>query len=128
MQERRKIARKYFAIYSRVFDHASSRVLGFLSDMGSGGAMIISDSPLAENQDINLRFDLPDPALFSVDHLNIDARIIWCQPDIDPAFYNIGFEFKQISPEQTKIIDEIITAYEFRHDRSAGSPSSMYRP
>jgi len=119
MEERRKIPRKYFAIYSRVFDHASGQVLGFLSDMASGGAMIISDSPMAENQDINLRFDLPDPALFSADHLNIDARIIWCQQDIDPTFYNIGFEFKDISPVQAKIINEIISAYEFRHNKSA---------
>ncbi len=116
MQERRKISRKYLAIYSRVFDRTSGRVLGYLSDLTNGGAMIISDSSMAENQDINLRFDLPDPTLFSTDHLNMDAHIVWCRPDIDPAFYNIGFEFKVISPDQAKIIDEMITAYEFRRD------------
>jgi hypothetical protein len=116
MQERRKISRKYLAIYSRVFDRVSGRVLGYLSDLTSGGAMIISDSSIVEDQDINLRFDLPDPTLFSADHLNMDAHIRWCRPDIDPAFYNIGFEFKEISPEQAKIIDEMITAYEFRRD------------
>jgi len=116
MQERRKISRKYLAIYSRVFDRVSGRVLGYLSDLTNGGAMIISDTAMAENQDINLRFDLPDPSLFSTDHLNIDAHIVWCRPDIDPAFFNIGFEFKEISPEHAKIIEEMITAYEFRRD------------
>ena len=116
MQERRKISRKYLAIYSRVFDRSSGRVLGYLSDLTDGGAMIISDSSIAENQDISLRFDLPDPALFSIDHLNIDTHIIWCRPDIDPAFYNIGFKFKTISEEQAKIIEEMIVAYEFRRD------------
>ena len=77
MQERRKISRKYLAIYSRVFDRASGRVIGYLSDLTDKGAMVISDSSLAEGQDINLRFDLPDPALFSIDHLNIDAQITW---------------------------------------------------
>ena len=116
MQERRKISRKYLAIYSRVFDRVSGRVLGYLSDLTNGGAMIISDTAMAENQDINLRFDLQDPSLFSTDHLNIDAHIVWCRPDIDPAFFNIGFEFKEISPEHAKIIEEMITAYEFRRD------------
>lgn len=116
MQERRKISRKYLAIYSRVFDRASGRVLGYLSDLTNGGAMIISDSAMSESQDISLRFDLPDPTLFSTDHLNMDAHIVWCRPDIDPAFYNIGFEFKEISPEHAKIIEEMITAYEFRRD------------
>lgn len=116
MQERRKISRKYLAIYSRVFDRASGRVLGYLSDLTSEGAMIISDSSMAEDQNINLRFDLPDPALFSTDHLNIEAHIVWCRPDVDPAFFNIGFKFKSITPEQAKIIEEMIVAYEFRRD------------
>jgi len=116
MQERRKISRKYLAIYSRVFDRSSGRVIGYLSDLTDKGAMVISDTSMAENQDVSLRFDLPDPALFSIDHLNIDTTIKWCRPDIDPAFYNIGFEFKTISPEQAKIIEEMIVAYEFRRD------------
>lgn len=116
MQERRKISRKYLAIYSRVFDRSSGRVIGYLSDLTDKGAMVISDSSMAENQDISLRFDLPDPALFSTDHLNVDTRIKWCRPDVDPAFYNIGFEFKGITPEQAKIIAEMIVAYEFRRE------------
>jgi hypothetical protein len=116
MQERRKISRKYLAIYSRVFERTSGQVLGYLSDLTREGAMVISDSSMADNQDVSLRFDLPDPDLFSVDHLNIDAHIKWCRPDIDPAFYNIGFEFRKIDPEQIKIIDEMIIAYEFRRD------------
>ena len=123
MQERRKISRKYLAIYSRVFDRASGRVLGYLSDLTNGGAMIISDSTMNEDQDISLRFDLPDPSLFSTDHLNMDAHIVWCRPDIDPAFYNIGFEFTEISPEQARIIEEMIGAYEFRRDGPAYPPA-----
>ena len=116
MQERRKISRKYLAIYSRVFDRSSGRVIGYLSDLTNKGAMVISDSSMAENQEVSLRFDLPDPDLFSTDQLNINAHIKWCRPDIDPAFYNIGFEFKTISPEQAKIIEEMVVAYEFRRD------------
>ena len=122
MQERRKISRKYLAIYSRVFDRATGRVLGYLSDLTNGGAMIISDTATAENLQVSLRFDLPDPTLFSTDHLNIDAHIVWCRPDIDPAFYNIGFEFDEISPEQARIIDEMISAYEFRRDGPSYPP------
>ena len=123
MQERRKISRKYLAIYSRVFDRTSGRVLGYLSDLTNEGAMIISDSSMADHQDINLRFDLPDPTLFSTDHLSMEAHIVWCRPDIDPAFYNIGFEFKEITPDQAKIIEEMITAYEFRRDGPSYPPA-----
>ena len=115
-QERRKIPRKYLVIYSRVFDRTTGQVLGYLSDLTNGGAMVISDDPMPTNVDISLRFDLPDPPLFSTDHLNLEARVAWCQPDIDPAFYNIGFAFKHVDPDQARIIIEMIDAYEFRRD------------
>ena len=127
MDDRRKIPRKYLMVYSRVFDRVSGKVLGYLSDMNQLGAMIISDDPMVEGTPISLRFDLPDPPLFSTDHLNIEARIAWCQPDIDPAFYNIGFQFNSITEEQSRIIDDMIVAYEFRRDipHYPPSPSSL---
>lgn len=114
MKERRKLDRKYLMVYSRVFDRATGKILGYLSDLSLKGAMIISDDPMSENLKIALRFDLPDPPLFSTDHLNLEARVAWSRPDIDPAFYNIGFEFTEISELEKLIIEEMIEAYEFR--------------
>lgn len=122
MQERRRIPRKYLMVYSRVFDRRDGRVLGYLSDLNMTGAMIISDDPLVTGKPIELRFDLPDPPLFSADHINLNARIAWCRPDIDPSFYNIGFEFVETSPEDQKIIADMIVAYEFRRDNDKYPP------
>jgi hypothetical protein len=116
MQERRTLERKYLAIYSRVFDRLTGRVLGYLADLSQKGAMIISDDPMPENTNISLRFDLPDPPLFSTDHLNMEARVAWSKPDIDPAFYNIGFEFLSVNERESHIIEEMVEAYEFRRD------------
>jgi len=123
MQERRNLDRKYLAVYSRVFDRQSGRVLGYLSDLSQKGAMIISDDPLPEKLPIALRFDLPDPPLFSTDHLNMEARVAWSSPDIDPAFYNVGFEFVSVSEEESRIIEEMIVAYEFRREIPNYPPS-----
>ncbi len=116
MQERRNNNRKNLAVYSRVYDRDTGIVLGYLSDLTQKGAMIISDSPIAENIIFKLRFDLPDPALFSTDHLNMDAHVAWCNPDLDPAFYNIGLGFESVSIAESRIIEEMIVAYEFRRN------------
>lgn len=116
MHERRKLDRKYLMVYSRVFDRTSGRILGYLSDLSPKGAMIISDDPLPEEMELPLRFDLPDPRLFSTDHLNIQAKVAWCRPDIDPSFYNIGFSFGTVTEREAQIILEMIEAYEFRRD------------
>ncbi len=123
MQERRKLDRKYLAVYSRVFDRSSSRVLGYLSDLSQKGAMIISDDPLPEKTDYSLRFDLPDAPFFSTDHLDMAASVAWCSPDIDPAFYNIGFEFSSLSESESHIIEGMIDAYEFRREPPNYPPS-----
>lgn len=127
MKERRTLDRKYLMVYSRVFDRATGRILGYLSDLSPKGAMIISDDPIGENAKLSLRFDLPDPPLFSTDHLNLEARVAWCKPDIDPSFYNIGFEFLEINEQEKMIIEEMIEAYEFRRDlpNYPISPSSL---
>lgn len=116
MKERRTLERKYLMVYSRVFDRLTGKILGYLSDLSPKGAMIISDDPLTENTPVALRLDLPDPLLFSADHLNLQARVAWCQPDIDPSFYNIGFEFLDVKDQERAIIEEMIVAYEFRRD------------
>ncbi|MCX6066492.1 MAG: PilZ domain-containing protein [Chloroflexi bacterium] len=125
MHDRRKLDRKYLTIYSRVFDRVSGRLLGYLADLSEKGAMIISDEPIPEAQEIHLRFDLSDPPIFSANHLDLDVRVTWCGPDIDPAFYNIGFEFLSINPQESQIIEVMIITYEFRRTSSqSNNPSA----
>ena len=121
MQERRRMNRKYLAVYSRVFDRITGRVLGYLSDLSAKGTMIISDNPMTVGTSVSLRFDLPDPPLFSADHLDIDSTVAWSNKDIDPSFYNVGFEFTSISEVQARILDEMMEAYEFNRPNFDGS-------
>ncbi|MDK1029010.1 MAG: PilZ domain-containing protein [Anaerolineae bacterium] len=116
MDERRKLERKYLIVYSRVFERNKGKMLGYLGDLSISGAMIISEHKQEENSVLPLRFDLPDVHLFDVDHLNISARIAHCDPDLNPAFYNIGFEFLDLTELQKKTITQMMDAYEFRRD------------
>ena len=85
--------------------------------------MIISDDPIAESEIFDLRFDLPDPQLFSAEHLDMQASVAWCRPDIDPAFFNIGFEFLSVNARESQIIDQMIDLYEFTR-KFPGYPQS----
>lgn len=123
MNERRKLPRKYLMVYSRVFDRRTGRIVGYLSDLNQLGAMTISDDPLPIDTVLELRFDLPDPIVFSSDHLNIKARVAWCQADINPVFYNIGFEFQEVGKKENDIIEQMIVTYEFRRDANQYPPS-----
>ena len=114
MDEKRKIQRKYLIIYSRVFDQTLGKLLGYLSDLGERGAMIIAEEPLEVGAILPLRFDLPDPKVFHTHNLNINARVAHCDVDISPAFYDIGLEFQDPLPEQKIVIEKMMELYEFR--------------
>lgn len=116
MNEKRKLARKHLIIYSRVFERNLGKMLGYLSDLSPLGAMIISEQPQAVNGVLLLRFELPGTALFSTNKLDLQARVVRCDPDINPAFYDIGFEFLNLEPEKVPVIERMMELYEFRRN------------
>jgi hypothetical protein len=123
MEERRKISRKYLIVYSRVFERNLGKIIGYLGDLSPLGAMIISEHPQTIGSVLPIRFDLPDMNLFNSAQLDLSARIVHCDPDINPDFYNIGFEFLDLTPEQVSTVEKMMDAYEFRRDTPSYPPS-----
>lgn len=114
MKENRKQPRKNLVSYSQVFDLYGGRLLGYLADITLLGAMVIGERTVEQDADITLQIEVPDLEGVAVKRLNVPARVAWCQRDISPEYYNIGFEFKEVKPEQEKVIEAIIDTYEFK--------------
>ena len=121
--ERRKLERKFLVVYSRVFDRKTGKVIGYLSDLTVKGAMVIGEHHLENGEYYQLRIDLPESSEFKKDHLDIDAKSVWSKPDIDPAFFNTGFQFGDLASGDEKIILRMIELYEFRRDTEKYPPS-----
>lgn len=113
MEERRRLSRRHILFYSRVFDRKTGVFLGYLGNMNEGGLMIISENPLDEDQLYLLRIDLPED-IYSQSVLNFEAKSVWCRLDVDPNFYNTGFQLIDISDIGKDIIAQIIDDYGFR--------------
>ena len=113
MDDRRKLKRKYLVFFTRVFDLQSGKLLGQLADVTAQGAMIISGDPIQVENVYQLRMELPDDT-FAADHMDFLARSVWSKPDIDPEFYNTGFQLIDPTPEQIQIIEQIIAKFGFR--------------
>jgi hypothetical protein len=119
MNDRRRLARKYLIIYSRVFDRDSGRVVGNLCDLSLGGAMLITEIPQKIDTRLRLHFDLPEADRFGVSHLDLEVRVAHCEADISPEFYNLGVEFHDLTDEQQRLVALMMEIYEF--NREAGN-------
>jgi len=113
MVERRRLHRRHILFYSRVFDRKTGVFLGYLGNMNEGGLMIISEDAIEVDQVCLLRIDLPED-IYSKAVLNFKAKSVWCRKDVDPNFYNTGFELIEISKDGKDIICQIIDDYAFR--------------
>jgi len=124
MQERRKQPRKNLMAYSQVYDLYGGALLGYLGDLTPSGAMVIGERKVEVDSEITLQFEVPEIEDIQFKKLTMPSRVAWCQPDVSPQYQNIGFEFKEITGEQNKVIAAIMEAYEFRHEM----PKYPFRP
>lgn len=99
--------------FGRVVDRKSGQLLGNVADITNEGIMIISNQPIALDQDFELRLDLSKD-IFEIDHLDLQGHSIWCNPDIDPTLFNTGFKLQNVPKESSKIIEQIIEEYGIR--------------
>jgi hypothetical protein len=116
MQERRKEPRKTLMAYTQVFNLYGGYLLGYLADLHLQGAMVIGNKSVEKKLELTLAIELPDLPNEKASRITIPARVVWCQQDISPEFFNIGFEFKEVLDDQKKVIQAIMDHYEFRRD------------
>ena len=116
MNERRKEPRKPLMAYTQVFDLYGGRLIGYLGDLTLLGTMVIGDRPLDIGGSITLAIELPELPEQKASRILFPSRIAWCEQDISPTYFNIGFEFLEVKPEQAIIVESIIKNYEFQRD------------
>jgi len=122
MQDRRKLPRKDLMSYSQVFDLGQGRLIGYLGDLTLIGAMVIGDEPLAEGEKLTISIQLPELPEISATRLTLPVRVVRCQQDLSPEYFNIGLEFEQVTDEQKKIIEAVLENYEFRRQPPSYPP------
>src|SRR5512147_1578528 len=114
MQERRKLPRKDLMSYSQVFDLYGGKLIGYLGDLTLLGAMIIANEPLKTEQKLTISIQLPELPGITATRLALPARVVRCQQDLSPEYFNIGMEFDEVTENQKKIIEAVLENYEFR--------------
>jgi hypothetical protein len=113
MPERRKLKRVHLIFYLRVFAGDDRTLLGQLVDITKEGLMLISEKPIEPDRDFDLTIDLPQEINGSK-VLQFRARSRWSKPDVNPSFYNTGFQLEDVDEEYVKIIRNLISRFRFK--------------
>jgi hypothetical protein len=113
MLERRKNQRKDLLLFANVYDSKSGRIIGTLLNITLEGAMVLSESKIDANNNMELHIKLPENFV-QKNELVFTANSRWCGPDINPEFFDVGYQFANVSEEDSQIIQAIIEKYGFK--------------
>ncbi|HAX71348.1 MAG TPA: PilZ domain-containing protein [Anaerolineales bacterium] len=122
MRERRKQERKNLVAYTQVYDLYGGFLIGYLGDLSLQGAMIITEKRMKPDLEITLGIEIPELPDVKAVRMSLAARVAWCEQDLSPQYFNVGFEFKDVTASQKKLIESIIKHYEFRRDVPGYTP------
>jgi len=108
---KRKLNRRDFTYYMQVTDDLTKQLVGYLSDISTGGFKLDCDKKIAVGQDFRLSVQLTAEIADKTSMVFI-ARSKWCRPDhIDPTSFNVGFEIINMSPHDMGIFQRIFERY-----------------
>lgn len=111
MADKRKIRRRDFTYYMQVTNDVNKELLGYLSDISTGGFKLDCQKAITPGQDFRVHIQLtPDIADKNV--MVFVARSKWCHKDhIDPSSYNVGFEILNMAPSDMVIFQRMFDRY-----------------
>ncbi len=112
-EDRRTIKRRHLIFYLRVFELDAEQPLGHVVDITAEGMMLISDQPIPIGQNHTLEIRLPDTE-GALKPMQFRAVCRWCDNDINPSFYDSGFEFLEKKSQDIETIRSLIEAYGFQ--------------
>ena len=114
MTHARKESRKKLMAFTSVFEAQQKRLLGYIVDLTLKGAMVTGEKVLDVNRQFSIHIAFPeDTPDLKTTNIVIPARVAWCRQDESPKYFDIGFEFTEVSTENTRIIEAVLERYQF---------------
>ncbi len=111
MADKRKKDRREFTYYMQVKDEATKQIIGYLSDISTGGFKLDCPKQIPAGVDFRMQIDLTADVADKTTMVFV-ARSKWCRPDhIDPTSFNVGFEIINMAPSDMMIFQRIFEKY-----------------
>jgi hypothetical protein len=108
---KRKKDRREFTYYMQVKDESNGQIIGYLSDISTGGFKLDCTQQVPPGQDFRLQIELTADVADKTSMVFI-ARSKWCHPDhIDPTSFNVGFEIVNMAPSDMAIFNRMFEKY-----------------
>lgn len=127
MADKRRISRRDFAYYMQVTNDITKELVGYISDISTGGFKLDSPKKILPGQDFRLHIELT-PEIADKNAMVFIARSKWCHPDhVDPNSFNVGFEIINMAPSDVAIFQRMFDKYGSENRTNRSSDDYLWR-
>ncbi len=107
MDGNRTLKRRHLIYYLEVYDEDSGELLGHLVDITTRGIKLVSKQAIPTDREFNMLMTLPE-GYFKDYLIHFQGRALWSGNDVNPDFYDTGFEVTNLDKEVRTIIIKLI--------------------
>ncbi len=112
MAQERKLKRRHLIYYLRIYDRLTGELLGHLADITTDGMMLMSERPIDLEKSFQLEMTLPEEVTGNR-KIVFRAKSLWSKKDINPDFYDTGFEIEDINEDDVALLKVLIDQFGF---------------
>ncbi len=91
----------------KVYDTETGHYMGRIVDITADGMMVVTQELLTAGRRFHLRVILPT-IVHSKSDVVVDARVVWCQPDANPSFCKVGFQFLNLAGDDGFLLEDVM--------------------
>lgn len=103
--------REALIYHLRVFDAETNKVIGYIDDISTTGARLLSEEPIPPHKVCRYRMELPR-FYEGKKSVEFDAVTAWSEGDCDRCdFCDSGVEFVELDPMEKERISQLIGGY-----------------
>jgi Tfp pilus assembly protein PilZ len=115
MNNQRKESRKKLMAFTPVYDLRLKTLLGYVGDLTLTGVMVVGEKPLDVDRHIILGIEFPEaPPMFAAVRIVVPSRVAWCRAEGTGQYFDVGFEFNELSAESATVVEAVLARYQFR--------------
>ncbi|MDA8165553.1 MAG: PilZ domain-containing protein [Desulfobacteraceae bacterium] len=112
MLEARILKRRHLIYYLEVHDQENGELIGHVVDITTLGMKLVSRQALPVGRVYHLRMSLPGEHFREKD-IRFTAQALWSSNDVNPDFYDTGFEVSLMDERAKDIIVQLINRLGF---------------
>ena len=108
MKDTRTLKRRHLIYYLETYDEDTGELLGHLVDLTTSGVKVVSKKAIEIGKRYRMKMLLP-AGYFKETVIHFEGVSKWSGNDVNPDFYDTGFEVTNLDREARKTIIKLIT-------------------